>query len=327
MLTRLTLVALLVPIGLLWLAPALRAGSRTTSDGHLVRWDAGLEAIGERTARQVPVVSRQVAASLGFDWAGEPAEVVIVSGLERMRAAARVRVPDWAGGVCVGARSLIVIRADLVENAGPLNSMVTTLRHEWVHLAWHRRAGGNVRRLPLWVEEGIAEQIGGGVTVDGGRKLDFAARFGWLLPFKEIARAWPAEADRAALAYRQGKSWVAFFRDKSGWDHLQRILGDLADGKGVHDSLAAGTPFQELVFEHSGSTLSHWEAAWRQHVKEEADPWFHLLWRDLTGTLLLLLAVISAVAFFFIRRSRRRQIQALPDHPMPPGAEEFAPEA
>ena len=116
--------------------------------------------------RQVPIVSRQVAASLGFELEGGPAEVVLVSGLARMREAARSHVPEWAGGVCIGSRSLIVLRVDLVRN-GPTRSVLTTLRHEWVHLAWSRKAGAYVRRLPLWLEEGIAEEIGGGITVDG----------------------------------------------------------------------------------------------------------------------------------------------------------------
>jgi hypothetical protein len=294
------------------------AGEMKSSDGHLVRWDAGLDEVGERVARQLPIVSRQVAASLGFDFVGGPAEVVLVVGLERMRAAARASVPEWAAGVCVGSRSLIVVRVDLARS-GPTRSVLTTLRHEWVHLAWSRKAGAYVRRLPLWLEEGIAEEVGGGITVDGGARLDYAAAFGRLIPLEEIAKRWPPEAERAALAYRQGQSWVRYFRDRSGWDRLQFILRDLAAGKGESDSLAAGTPFQELVLEHSGSTLSHWNVTWKRHLRETSDPWFHLLWRDLTGTLLFLVSLIAAVAFFVIRRRRKRQIAALPDHPMPPG--------
>lgn len=261
---------------------------------------------------------RQVEASLGFTLSGGPAEVVVVRGLARMRAEARAHVPEWAGGVCIGARSRIVLRADLLRD-GPLRSMVTTLRHEWVHLAWSRRAGKYGRRLPLWFEEGLAEEIGGGITVDNGLRLDFAARFGRLIPFDEIETRWPDAGERAALAYRQGRSFVRYFRDRSGWDRIQAVLADLADGRGESESLAAGTPFEELVFEHSGSTVSHWHATWRQHVKETAAPWFHLLFRDLTGTLLFGASLVSLGAFFVLRRSRKRQIAALPDHPMPPG--------
>jgi hypothetical protein len=313
-LSRILILGLLPTVLLLGTCTRAWAGSTRTAEGHLVRWDEGLDEVGRQTARQVPVVNRQVEAALGFPFRGDGAEVIIVRGLERMREEARVSVPQWAGGVCIGSRSRIVLRADLTRD-GPLRSMVTTLRHEWVHLSWSRRAGANVRRLPLWMEEGLAEEIGGGITVDGGLRLDFAARFGRLIPFSEIDREWPAAAERAALAYRQGQSFVRFFRDRSGWDRIQRVLADLADGRGESDSLAAGTPFDELVLQHSGSTISHWHALWGVYVEETAAPWFHLLFRDLTGTLFFVVSLIGLVAYFFIRRSRKRQIEALPDHP------------
>jgi hypothetical protein len=273
--------------------------------------------MGARIARQVPVIRAQVEERLGFAFPGGPAEVVVISGLERMRAEAGVGVPDWAAGVTVGSRSRIVLRADLLRDEGLVQSTTTTLRHEWVHLAWSRRAGLRARRLPLWVEEGLAEVVGGGITVDGGMRLDFAVAFGKLIPEAEIATSWPLDAARAALAYRQGRSWVQFFVEQNGWDDLQRILGDLADGKGESDSLAAGPPFEELVFAHTGSTHSHWVRRWRLHLEETAAPWFHLLLRDFTGTIFLVIAVIGGIAFFFVRRRRRRQIDELPDDPHP----------
>jgi len=210
-----------------------------------------------------------------------------------------------------------VLRADRVHSAGVLASMVTTLRHEWVHLAWARRAGSQRRRLPLWVEEGLAEEIGGGISLDGGMQLDFAATFGRLIPFDEITKSWPRSAERAALAYRQGRSWIRYFRDESGWDHLQRILAALADGAGRSDSPAAGTPFEELVLQYSGLPLSHWTAIWRSQIEKDAEPWFKLIARDFMGTIFFALAVIALIAFGFMRRRRKREIAALPDHPEP----------
>jgi len=300
---------------LLTAAPAM-AGSARSADGHLVRWDDGLESVGQRAVRQIPVIDNQVAAALGFPLQGGPAEVVIVQGYGRMRAESGASVPEWAGGVCIGSRSRIVLRADLVEGQGVLGSMITTLRHEWVHLAWSRRAGTNRRRLPLWLEEGLAEEIGGGITVDGGVQLDFAATFGTLIPFDEITKTWPSAAGRAALAYRQGRSFVQFFRDRSGWDHLQKILASLADGGGVSESPAAGTPFQELVQQYSGSPLSHWTALWRVQIEEQADPWIALLLRDFMGTVFFGIALFGLLAYWFMRRRRKRQIAELPDHPL-----------
>jgi hypothetical protein len=268
----------------------------------------------------LPEVQRQVELRLGFAFPGGPAEVVVVSGLERMRAEAGVGVPDWAAGVCVGERSRIVLRSDRLQDSGPVRALSSTLRHEWVHLAWSRRAGRHTRRLPLWAEEGLAEEIGGGISLDGGAKLDFAAKWSGLLPMDELRATWPADGDDAALAYRQGRSWIQYFVQKRGWEDLRVILGELADGKGVSESPAAGRPFDELLYEHTGSTLSSWLANWEVHLEETADPLFYLLWRDLTGTIFFVIAVIAGVAYFFLRSRRRRQIADLPDDPFPPGA-------
>lgn len=311
-------------IALLMAAPPAAAGEDVLDGGHRVAWDPDVGGMGRRVAALLPETIRRVEERLGFAFVGGPAEVHVVSGLGRMRAEAGVHVPVWAAGVCVGSRSRIVLRADLLANEGPVRGVVSTLRHEWVHLAWARRARAWTRHLPLWVEEGLAEEIGGGISVDGGQQLDFAAAWGRLLPMEGIATAWPDDASDAALAYRQGRNWVQYFVQRAGWPTLQRILADLAEGRGASDSLAAAPPFDELVFVHTGSTLSGWIASWRSHLKETAAPLFYLLLRDFTGTILFVVAVAASVGYWFLRRRRKREISELPDDPLPPGAEDLA---
>lgn len=298
-------------------APAAHAGSRTTEGGHVVRWDDGLGGLGERVHDLLPSVRRQVAERIGFPFSGGPAEVVIVSGLDRIRAEAGASVPDWAAGVCVSSRSRIILRSDRLRDSGPIRAWPSTLRHEWVHLAWGRRAGANKRRLPLWAEEGLAEEIGGGISLEGGARLDFAAKWSGLIPMEDIRAQWPADASEAALAYRQGRSFIQYFVRKRGWDDLRAILSDLADGKGASVSPAAGPHFDELVYRQTGTSLSKWQAEWTIHLEETADPLFYLLLRDLTGTIFFVIALTGLVAFWFLRRRRRRQIAALPDDPDP----------
>ena len=290
------------------------AGEATTPGGHRVRWDGGLDDIGNRVVASLPRVRARVAVALGFPLRGGGAEIVVVSGYDRMRSEGGREVPEWAAGVCIGSQSRIVMRADLVDR-DPLNSMVTTLRHEWVHLSWSRRAGANVRELPLWVEEGLAEDVGGGISIEAGFQLDAAAKFGRLIPFSQIESTWPEDARDASLAYKEGRSWVGYFRNKAKPGTLQRILADLADGKRNADTPGAGSHFQQLVFAETGATLSHWIAAWKIKVKEEADPWFHLLLRDFTGTIFFTLGVLSLGAFYFLRRRRKRQIAELDEDP------------
>ena len=55
--------------------------------------------------------------------------------------------------------------------------------HEYVHLMLSLTS----IEQALWFEEGIAEEIGGGVSVDAGATLDYAAAFGHLIPWKDIS--------------------------------------------------------------------------------------------------------------------------------------------
>ncbi len=311
------LLCLLIAAFVVAFAPEVRAESLTTDAGHVVRWDDGLGPLGRKVHALLPQVRKQVEQQIGFPFRGGPAEVVVVSGLARMRAEAAAGVPDWAAGVCVSSKSRIILRSDRLKDSGPVRAWPSTLRHEWVHLAWSRRAGKLKRRLPLWAEEGIAEEIGGGITIEGGAKLDFAAKWSGLIPMAEITTHWPRDSGEASLAYRQGQSFIRYFVKERSWTELHAILNALADGKGVNDSPAAGTPFAELIYEQTGVTLSTWIARWKTWLEETADPLFWLLLRDLTGTIFLLIAIVGGIAYFFLRRRRKRQIAELPDDPYP----------
>ncbi len=309
---RTTVLLLLVLAFFAGLVPAF-AGEMQTADGHTVRWDEGLDDIGPRVVRLVPAISQEVETRLGFEFVGGPATIWVVSGLERMRAEAGSGVPEWAGGVCVSSKSLIVLRAERIEPPTPFSSANTVLRHEWVHLAWARRSGRHRREIPLWLEEGLAEEIGGGISVDAGASLDFAAAFDRLIPFDQIRDRFPAKAGRAGLAYQQGRSWVRFFIAEAGWPALHAVLLDVADGKGAPQGEGFDGPFDYLIWKRTEHSVDQWHARWKTRLEETADPWYHLLWRDLTGTIFFGIALIAAVAFFFIRSRRKKAMAALPD--------------
>lgn len=304
---------LVVLAGVLAVGPPAWAGELTTAAGHTVRWDPGLESVGEEVVDLLPRIQREVEARLGFSFVEGPATIVVAKGLESMRAAARAHVPDWAAGVCIGQRSLIVLRADRMLPPTPSRSVATVLRHEWVHLAWARKARFHARNLPRWAEEGLAEEIGGGISVEGGAQLDYAAAWGRLIPWDELTASFPPEASRAALAYRQGASWIRYFIKQRGWEELQAVLADVAEGKGAEAGAAGRGPLDQVLLSRTQRGLDLWTAEWRVSLEEEARPWFHLLGHDIGWTLIILFSFISVGLYFTVRRKRRRAIEALPD--------------
>jgi len=281
-------------------------------DGGRVSWDDGLDALGRQAARAFPEVRAEVERRLGFAYRGPTVEVVIVRGLDRMQEVTRAQVPAWAVGVAVSSRALIAIRADLLFR-GFGGGIVPVLRHEWVHLAWGQHAGARRRTLPLWVEEGIAEDVGGGISIDLGATLDLAVVFDRLLPFDSLETGFPADTSRAALAYKQSESWVRFLTQRVGWQPLQAVLADLASGDAAAVPQTGDSPFARAIRVHTGRSVSEWTAAWRVSLEEAATPWFHLILRDFQGFLIAGLALLGALAFGFVLRRRRRQIARLPD--------------
>jgi hypothetical protein len=284
-----------------------QAEELTSQRGHKILFKPAAAAAGARVAAMADRIQEQVAKKLGFGNDTFSAQIHVARDLAEAQRAARANIPDWAAGVCIGSRNLIVLRLDRIEAPGQARTLETVLRHEWVHLAWRRFAKERARELPLWCEEGLAEVVGGGISVDGGAKLDIAAAFNRLIPFEEIRGVWPLESERAALAYRQGRSWVDYLLANAGWEALRGLLRELGTG------MPGRNHFESVIFDQTQSSASQWEAAWRQSLEEQATPWFHLLGRDLFTTIVLILSLISIVAFFIIRYTRRKQMEALPD--------------
>jgi hypothetical protein len=277
-----------------------------------IRWEPDAADAGERVARRWAEVHRDVALRLGFDADLAGAEVVVVRGLERMRAAARAAVPEWAAAVTVGGQR-IVVRAD--APATSRSDLEATLRHECVHLLWARHAGPRRRTVPLWFEEGVAEHVGGSVSVAAGVRLDVAAGTGALLPFERLEHTWPARAEDADLAYQQARRWVDVLVARAGWAALARVferaLATPPEGE------PAGGAFDRALREATDHPRSDWDAEWRKALAERRGKWWLWFLGDFDGLLWFVVALVSAGAFFFVRRRRRRQIEALPDEPAP----------
>lgn len=296
---------------LLLLGGAPAQGAPTTAT---CRCDAGLERLAGEALVLLPGVEEEVALRLGWRYAGPAAEVVIVRDHARMEEEVGGAVPVWAVGVARVVDPRIVVRADLLA-AGQGGGLGPVLRHEWVHLSWGSRAGASRRALPLWVEEGIAEEIGGGITVDAGAALDIAAAFDRLIPLVDLAVRFPAGAWEADLAYRQGRSWVRTLVRHAGWERVRQVLEDLVTGEGDRLRLPGEEAFAASLRHRTGLSLGEWNALWHRSLVVDARPWFHLVLRDLPWLLLVGVALAGLLAYGALRRRRRREIDRLPDGP------------
>lgn len=302
-----------LPLALLLLLGGPLSAGRARADEDassvVVQWDDDVAAAGRRVLAAWPAALARAVSVVGAqpDLAG--IQVRVVRGLARVREVARAQVPAWAAGVTVGG-SRIVMRADPEQGASA--DLEATLRHEALHLVWARTAGPLTRCVPLWFEEGLAEHVGGGVTITAGARLSVAAGTGGLLDFDRIATSWPREAREADLAYQQSRRWIEVLVQQSGAQApanvLRRALAFARSG-------AAEAAFERALLDVTLHPLSDWHADWRGSLEEQGGRWWLWFVTDLGAVLLAALALVCAAAYWGLRRLRRRQIEALPDDP------------
>ncbi len=259
----------------------------------------------------LPGIRRDVATRAGLSTEGTTARIDIVRGTDGARALLGASAPEWAAGMHQAGR--IVLRSDLVDAGAPWRTLASVLRHEWVHFAWWRRAGLRARSLPRWFEEGLAEDVGGGMSLDGTDALDRAIAFDRLLPLTAITDEWPGLAHEAALAYAQSRSLVAWLSRQPAFPRIKDLLDLIADGR-TPDPYLVGEPlFDAWVAARTDQRLGAWVDQWKTETEASARPWYLVVLRDFWGTLFAVLSLFAAIAYRFIRRRRRRQISELPD--------------
>jgi hypothetical protein len=243
---------------------------------------------------RIPVLLVEVEEALGFRFDG--AVTVRLARTDREFRRLALDPPPWAAAVAIPADSSLVVRLSAM---GPpaVTDISSALRHELTHLLLPARLRG--ARVPLWFEEGVAQIVGGRVFRTDLDLVPAAAARGGLIPFPDLARRFPAEGDRAALAYAQSESFSAFIAKGPG---LGPLLGAIA----THGSLGAA------LRNASGEDLDGLETAWRASLTRRG--WWL---GPLSGALIPLLffagSLLVVLAFFRARRRKRRTYESLPE--------------
>ncbi len=201
-------------------------------------------------------------------------------------------LPRWIVGRAWGDREIEIFPAR--ASVYPYDSLESVLRHEIVHLALDRRAGG--RPLPRWFHEGVAEAVGSErglleqwqlvrAMATAPTLADVAARF---------------DSDReleTADAYRLAAALV---------DDVRRRHGAGAPGA-IAARVAGGMPFEGAFIAETGETVEQAAAqAWA--VYRRASQWLALLSSgQVLWTAILLLAFVAMAVRLHRRAELRRR--------------------
>jgi hypothetical protein len=177
-----------------------------------------------------------------------------------------------------------------------------TLKHELCHLLLHSKIPEN--RLPLWLDEGIAQWVSGGISeISLPRRasvLDEALVTGRLIPLESLSHGFFRDGKIMLLAYEQSNSIVQYIISRYGVDSLLEILHGLAQGSSMEKALEDSISL----------TLEGLEEAWQEDL-EGRIAWFSILSGYFYEALFFLMAVAAVAGFIRFYFKRRRELKAM----------------
>lgn len=196
-----------------------------------------------------------------------PESVFVTIAPDAASLAARlgVALPPWTAGVALKHRGRIGLNAAAL---GPPLSLppAVVVRHELTHLAIGRRTGPEAR-VPLWLEEGICQWVGGDAYLGLRRDLMDNLDFERLLDWEVIRDRFPADRLRAGLAYQQSFAFVRYLAERFGAPLLLQLV----------DASASGTPVYRVLLAATGKPQIELQAAWMQAERKRSNRMLYLL--------------------------------------------------
>lgn len=203
--------------------------------------------------------------------------------------------PSWSVGVAHSSeRTILLFSPTGALREGLHGDTATTFMHETAHIALHEIVGG--RRVPRWLNEGVAQMIAREWSTDDAFRLTVGALFDGLIPLDDLMRGWPETASRAKLAYAQSLSLAIYLKEKR---QLKPLLAAIAGGQAPRRALRTVT----------GQSLPQFEKRWRRYL-ERRQTWLVVLNRSCIWGGMALLAILAGV-IVLIRR--RRKYETLDD--------------
>ena len=238
---------------------------------------------------------------------------------------------EWVGGIAFPRLNQASI---VVQNPSDL-TLIRDVPHELTHLLFHQLGGQNSIYTPTWFDEGLA--VYNQVYHEAAMKQSFqqALKKHSLLHLKDIETNFPADANKAYLAYAQSWNLVDYMYSTFGEPKIAALIkalnnpafdfnNDLVHTLGIDQNHLEN---QWHLFLHQPSTLAPDQANYRPiqslaSVHISNDPYAPLL--ILLGIFLIVMPMVGLGGLFsYQRRSHQRtpisvQAEAILNSTLPP---------
>lgn len=233
-----------------------------------IRWRPGLDdMLLDDAARTLMLAEQHIAPLLGGPPPGETILEIFPDARSFTAASSLMRSDvETTGVVALSKWSRLLVTSPRALPRG--YEWSDTVAHEYIHLVVAHRGNGR-QPVPVWLQEGIAKYLDARwrdgtdrfeLTIHQQGLLAQALRDDDLVTFEEMhpSLAKLPTADRAALAYAQLATMVAFAFERGGDDVLIRVL----------PAIRAGTEPRLALAEAAGfSDFGQFERSWRRWVE------------------------------------------------------------
>jgi hypothetical protein len=177
--------------------------------------------------------------------------VYIYASSEVMQSAT-LFAPAWSGGLAFSEHNTVLIAIPLDR----LNWGKRAMAHELAHVMIGRYTYSCISHMPVWLNEGLAENAEGEMDSYYESLLSDAIDNNTLLSVRELGEIFSNDPETATLSYAQSHSLVAFLIERHGQEQMLLLLDQFRDG----------VPTDQALMDVYELDRDNFEASWREHL-------------------------------------------------------------
>lgn len=204
---------------------------KTSGDKLQLFWYQGSQEFAEKLLNASEKALERLAEDIGAELENE-AKIYVYASSSELRNAL-VFPQEWTGGVAFADYDTIAI--GISPTSLPWGKRA--LAHELTHLVIHQITSGPFGDLPTWLDEGLAVYTQGKLRAKFRNALEEAISERSLISLQSLSGSFPADPQKAILAYAESHSIIKFLIEKHGSERISRLLQVFKEGSTVDEAL------------------------------------------------------------------------------------------